>query len=172
MKKLTTLLFVLLAGGCSDAPETDLEGLKAMRDQWQMAFDGKDPVALAALYAENGAVLPPNDVTVKGRAAIEGFWTEFLASGISGEIRDTDVYAHGDVGYKVGAFTISDPGGATIDTGKYIEIWRHVDGRWQLQHDIHNSDMPLPAPPPAPEPEDEAEVIDDEAELVDDDGQI
>jgi len=39
MKKLTTLLFTLLAIGCSDAPETDLEGLKAMEGEWQAGFD-------------------------------------------------------------------------------------------------------------------------------------
>ncbi len=49
MKKLLILVFVLLMAGCMQAPQTDLEGLKAMRDVWQSAFDAKDPAALAAI---------------------------------------------------------------------------------------------------------------------------
>ncbi len=158
MKKLTTLLFALLAIGCSDAPETDLEGLKAMEAEWQAGFDARDAAAIAAVYADNGAVLPPNGTTVKGRAAVEAFWVEFMSSGIGGEINDTEVYASGDLGYKVGSYVITDPGGTTIDVGKYIEVWRNVDGKWQMLHDILNSDMPPPAP--VPEPDDEAEVFD------------
>jgi len=107
---------------------------------------------------------------VRGRAAVEAFWREFISSGIGGEINDIEVYASGDLGYKVGSYVITDPGGTTIDVGKYIEVWRYADGNWQMLHDIFNRDMPLPAPPPVPEPDDEAEVIDnDEAEVFDND---
>ena len=54
MKKLMTLVFVLLAAGCMQAPQTDLEGLKAMQDVSQSAFDARDAAALAAIYTEDG----------------------------------------------------------------------------------------------------------------------
>ncbi len=162
MKKLMISAIVLLMAGCMQAPQTDLEGLKAMQDVWQSAFDAKDPAALAAIYAEDGALLPPNSETISGRAAIEAFWREFQASGIGAEIKDTEVYAHGDDGYTVGTYTITDAGGATIDEGKYVVIWRHADEVWQLHRDIWNSNLPLAAPEPEPEPEDEAEVADED----------
>ncbi len=160
MKKLITLVFVLLAAGCMQSPQTDLEGLKAMQDVWQSAFDARDSAALAAIYAEDGALMPPNSDTVIGRAAIEAFWADFQASGIGAEIKDTEVYAHGDDGYIVGVYTVTDAGGATIDEGKYVVIYRNVDGKWQMHRDIWNSNLPLaaPEPEPEPEPEDEAEV--------------
>ncbi len=166
MKKLMTLVFVLFAAGCMQAPHTDLEGLKAMPDVWQSAFDARDAAALAAIYAKDGALMPPNSNTVIGRAAIEAFWADFQASGIGAEIKDTEVYAHGDVGYNVGVYTVTDTGGATIDEGKYVGIWRHVDGKWQMHRDIWNSNLPLAAPAPEPEPEPEPE---DEAEAADED---
>ena len=169
MKKFTTVLVALLAIGCSESPETDLDGLRAMEAEWQAGFDARNAAAIAAVYADNGAVLPPNGTTVHGRAAVEAFWAEFMSSGIGGEINDTEVYASGDLGYKVGSYVITDPGGMTIDVGKYIEVWRYADGKWRMQHEIFNSDMPLPAPPPPPEPDDEAEVIDDETEVMDED---
>ncbi len=168
MKKLITLVFVLLMTGCTQGPQTDLEGLNGMRDAWQSALDAKDPAALAAIYAEDGALLRPHSETMSGRAAIEAYWTEFQASGIGIEIKDTEVYAHGDVGYKVGTFTATDAGGATIDEGKYVEIWRHVDGKWQLRRDIWNSNLPLAAPETEPEQESEPEP-EDEAEIIDED---
>ena len=159
MKKFMTLVLVLLAVGCTQAPQTDLEGLKAMRDVWQSAYDAKDAALITAIYSENGAVMPPNSESANGLAAIEGFFREFQATGMRVELQDTEAYAHGDVGYKVGTYTISDADGATVDEGKYVEIWRYIDGTWRMHRDIFNSNLPLPAP--EPEPEDEAEVADE-----------
>ena len=164
MKMFTNVLLMILVAGCMQAPPADLEGLKAMRDAWQSAYDANDAALIAGIYAENGAVMPPNSEAVHGRAAIGGLFAEFHAGGLNVVIKDNEVYAHGDVGYKVGTYTISGPDGATVDEGKYVEIWRHIDGTWQMHRDIFNSNLPLPAPAsePSPEPEDEAEVTDDE----------
>ena len=167
MKNLMTLVLILLMAGCMQAPQTDLEGFKAMRDVWQSAYDAKDPAVLAAIYAEDAVLLPPNSETIGSRAAIEAYLTESLASGISTGMKDTEVYAHGDVGYMAGTYTVTDAGGATIDKGKYVEIWRQVDGKWQIYRAIWNSSLPLATPEPEPElepepePEDEAEVVDE-----------
>ncbi len=138
MKKLMTVVFVLLMAGCMQAPQTDLEEFKAMRDVWQSAYDAKDPTASAANYAEDGALLPPNSETINSRAAIEAYLTESLASGISIGLKDTEVYAHGDIGYMAGTYTVTDAGGATIGEGNYAWIWRHVDGQWQMHRAIVN----------------------------------
>ncbi len=66
---------------------------------------------------------------------------EFISSGIGGEIKDTEVYSRGDTGHKVGGYVITDPGGTTIDVGKYIEVWRHADGKGCTKF---NSDLSLP----------------------------
>ncbi len=146
MKKLMILVFVLLIVGCTQTPQTDLEGLQGMRTVFQSALDAKDPAAIAAIYTEDGALLPPNSETVSGRAAIEAFWRETLASGIGGEGKNIEVHALGDVGYTVGTFTATDADGATIGEGKYVEIWRHVDGEWQMHRDIWISNLPLTTP--------------------------
>ena len=67
MKIFTTLVVVLLAIGCTQASHTDLEGLKAMRDVWQSAYDAKDVVLIAGIYSENGSVMLPNSKSVTGR---------------------------------------------------------------------------------------------------------
>jgi ketosteroid isomerase-like protein len=145
MKTMMSVLFALLMTGCMQAPQADLDGLKAMREVWQSAFEAKDSAAIAAIYSADGAVLPPNGETVTGRPAIDVFWKDFLASGIGGEIQDTEVYAQGNVGYKVGRYSITDAGGTVVDEGKYVEIWREVDDQWQLHRDIFNSNRLLAA---------------------------
>lgn len=151
MKKFMTLVFVLMMAGCMQAPQTDLEGLKAMVEAMQSAFDSRDPAAIAAVYAEDGVGMPPNTAATIGREAIEDFWREFLDDGMDpGVATVTDVYAHGDVGYDVGTYAVTDSRGA-IDMGKYVRIWRHGDGKWQLHHVIWNSDLPLSAPEPESE---------------------
>jgi ketosteroid isomerase-like protein len=146
MKKLMILVSVLLMAGCTQAPQTDLEGLKATIDVSQSAFEASDPVAIAAIYAEDGAVMSPNSETVTGQAAIEDFWMEVLASGIDlGVAKTTNLYAHGDVGYEVGTYAVTEVDG-DIDEGKYVRIWRHGDGKWRLQHVTWNSNLPLSAP--------------------------
>ncbi len=68
MKKLMVPAFVLLMAGCMQAPQTDLEGLKATIEVSQSAFDARDAAAIAAIYADDGAVMPPNSETTTGQA--------------------------------------------------------------------------------------------------------
>ena len=160
MSKLTTLAVITLLVACAEAPQpqTDLDGLKAMRDVVQARLDTRDPATIATLYAENGSVLPPNGDIVKGRAAIEAFWVEFLSSGISVNVTDTNVHASGDVGYKVGTYTIASAYGELLDEGKYVEVWHYMDGKWQMMYDMFSSNRPLSAPARV----DEAQVMDED----------
>ncbi len=151
MKRSMIPAFVLLMAGCMQAPQTDLDGLNAMIDVSQSAFDARDAAAIAAIYADDGAVMPPNSETTTGQAAIEDYWRDVLATGIDlGVAKTTNVYAHGDVGYEVGTYAVTDSDGA-IDEGKYIRIWRHGDDKWRLKHVTWNSDIPLLAPEPESE---------------------
>ncbi len=143
MKKVIILFAALVMASCMQAPQTDLEGLKSMRNAWDSAYSAGDAAALAEIYEEDGALMPPNGTPISGRADIEAFWGDFMASGGAVIITDAEAYAHGDVGYKSGTYMVTDSGGASVDEGKYVEVWRHTDGRWQMHRDIWNSNLPL-----------------------------
>ena len=163
MKKFITLSFLLVAAGCTQEPQTDLDGLKATEEMWQSAYDAEGSAELAAMYAQDAILMPPNSNSVVGRAAIEVFWDGFKASGVDVQINDTEVYGQGSDGYTVGTYTASDANGATVDEGKYLVIWRYDQGQWQLYRDIFNSNLPLPAPEPEVTPEMDSE---DEAQAA------
>ena len=146
MKRLISLAFVAMLAACGGGAqvETDLAGLRDMADAFQIQLNIRDRAALAALYAPNGSVMPPNAETVTGREAIEAFWGEFLATGNIVNLTDTQVRANGNIGYKVGTYTIASPYNELLDKGKYIEVWHHDDAGWHLMYDIFNSDRPPP----------------------------
>ncbi len=144
MKKLLTMLSIAVLAGCGGGQqvETDLAGLRDMGDAFRVQLNIRDTAALAAMYARDASILPPNAPIVGGRDAIEAFWAEFLASGNIVGVKDTDVQANGHIGYKVGTYTIASPHNQLLDRGKYIEVWHHTDGGWQIMYDIFNSDRP------------------------------
>ncbi|MDX1405395.1 MAG: nuclear transport factor 2 family protein [Woeseiaceae bacterium] len=147
MKKLLTIfsLGLLTACGGGAEVETDLAGLRDMGDQIQIQLNIRDAAALAAIYGVNGSVMPPNAETVSGRDSIEQFWNEMLASGNIFNVKGDRVRANGNIGYRVGTYTIASPHNQLLDRGKYVEVWHHDESGWHLMYDIFNSDRPVPA---------------------------
>jgi ketosteroid isomerase-like protein len=135
-----------LLAACGDGTqvETDLAGLRDMGDSFQVQLNIRDAAALAAIYSPNGSIMPPNAETVTGREAIEAFLVELLATGNIINLKDTQVRANGNLGYKVGTYTIASPYNELVDKGKYIEVWHHDEAGWHLMYDIFNSDRPPP----------------------------
>lgn len=146
MRLLTLLSIVVLAacGGGGAQIETDLAGLRDMGDSLQVQLNIRDTVTIAAIYAPNGSIMPPNVETVTGREALEAFWVEFLSTGNIININANQVRANGNIGYRVGTYTIASPHNELIDKGKYVEVWHHMDDGWRLMYDIFNSDRAQP----------------------------
>lgn len=146
MKKLLTLLSIAMLAACGEGPqvEADLAGLRDMGDALQVQINIRDTAAIAAIYATNGSIMPPNLETVTGREALDAFWVEFLATGNILNIKAKQVRANGDIGYRVGSYTIASPHNELIDRGKYVEVWHHGNEGWRLMYDIFNSDRAQP----------------------------
>ena len=106
-------------------------------------FGQGDAAGLAALYASEGQILPPNGDFVVGHAAIQGFWQAVFNSGLTGAALDTlEVEQFGDTAIEVGKYQLLVAGGQVADWGKYIVIWKHEGGAWKLHRDIFNSSRP------------------------------
>ena len=133
---LTLILFGLGAAGRS-GPREGIEAANAA------AYARRDAGAVAAMYTERGQLFPPNEKIVEGRAAIERYWKASMNSGIKAiELKTTEVEALGESAVEVGSYTVYGKDGAAIDRGKYLVLWRRVDGAWKLHRDCWNSDGP------------------------------
>ena len=128
-------------------PSTNIRDTIAVaNDEFMAAFKRADAAGLAALYTEDGQVLPPNGDFVTGRQAIQGFWQVLFDMGIKeAKMEIVEVEKHGDTVVEVSKFKLLADGGQVLDKGKYIVIWKQDGGRWKLHRDIFNSSMPAPA---------------------------
>ncbi len=127
--------------------------IRASAPAWATAFNAGDADAIAAFYAEDGVLQPPNAPAVAGRDAIRAFMADFIegakAAGQTVNIPASEaIGVSGDMAYDAGAFTVTDASGATVDTGKFLAVYKKKDGKWLYVRDIWNSDMPAaPAMP-------------------------
>jgi ketosteroid isomerase-like protein len=60
-------------------------------------------------------------------------------------IATVEVDGRGDIAYEVGTYTFTKQDGTVLDHGKFIVVWKLVEGEWQVHRDIYNSSVPPPA---------------------------
>jgi uncharacterized protein (TIGR02246 family) len=129
-------------------PSDVAAAIRRLDAAFMKAANAKDTRALvAAFYAREAALLPPNHPIVEGRDNIRGFFQGLVDAGLSGiKLETIKVVSAGDAAYSRGRYvlTISPPGGPAVqDTGKFIVGFRRqADGSWRAVDDIFNSDNP------------------------------
>lgn len=151
-------IFALLAAtGCSSTPRVDLDAEeKAIRElsaRWNEAEAAKEIDTILTMYANDALELPSNTPPVKGATAIRAWYESWLPSpdmDMSFQTEIVEVAASGDLAYERGtySFTMNSPSGPLDDDGKYVTIWKKIDGQWKAFTDIANSNRPC-----RPEPE-------------------
>jgi uncharacterized protein (TIGR02246 family) len=132
---------LLLAVACRPAPAPTGGEDRALRDvvaRYEAASNEGDAVALAALYADDALLLPPDGGIVAGHDAILAFWQDGIESGVSFEVVESSASA--DNGYVVGRFMMEANATAPADSGKYVLcLERQPDGAWRVVADIWNA---------------------------------
>jgi uncharacterized protein (TIGR02246 family) len=120
------------------------KGIDAANKAFGVAIAAGNAAGVAALYTDDAVAMPPNSETVTGRPAIEKAFQGMIASGVKEVILTAkEVEAHGDTATEVGAYSVKDAAGKEIDRGKYVVLWKRVQGQWKLHRDIWNSNAPM-----------------------------
>ena len=144
-----TGLVLLGAAGCRPQPvsfsSADRDANQAVIDEFRDAVRAKDWDAVSALYADDGMLMPPNQPTVTGRAAIHDWLANFPPI-VSFDLRTEEVTGMGDLAYVRGRWTyVLALEGSPSDSGRFLEIHRlQPDGTWRITRDIFNSDVIRP----------------------------
>jgi uncharacterized protein (TIGR02246 family) len=125
----------------------DEQAIRVQVDHWLQLVKAKDAAGIAALYAEDGAVMPPNAPIGKGRTAIEQTWASMMQTpgfDLTFVPEQITVSSSGDMALDRGTYklAIAPNGTAMTDTGKYVVVWRKVGSEWKAAADIFNSDLP------------------------------
>ena len=111
--------------------------------QLMTSFALGDAMGVAAIYTEDGQVLPAYSAAIRGRAAIQAFWQGCMDIGICAMQRTAlEMDCLAATINEVGEYRFLDRHGRVLDVGKYVIIWKHHHGQWQIQCDIWTSSLP------------------------------
>lgn len=117
--------------------------IQALENEWAALMVKKDAAALIELYSDDAQSLRPNAPTLKGKAAIKAFFDSAMAISTVqtfNTFQTQDVYGTPDEVTEVGTVTEKDASGKIISTGKYISVFRKVDGKYKCVREIYNAD--------------------------------
>lgn len=151
---LCTLLLTSAAGGqaspAGKGDAQDIEAIGRVAAQFSQLYMKGDARGMAAIYTEDGVIFPGGRPMIKGRAAIQTYWT--LAPGVTVVEHKTtadSIIVVGNTAYDWGTFVARNAREGQAGNpgyGKYVIVWqRQRDGRWLMHLDIWNSS---PAPQP------------------------
>ena len=113
------------------------QAIEAAVRRYVAASNQGDASGLAALYADDAVLLPPDHEPIRGRAAIQAFWDQGTDEGL--EVSNLAVEANGNLGWLVGRYHLPATDEEPADSGKYVMcLKRQSDGSWKLTADIWN----------------------------------
>jgi len=99
------------------------------------------PAALA-LYTAEAQLLPEGAPTFKGWEEIARFFEGVFAQGVvAAKFVTLDVEGNASEASEVGAYELyaaTSEGTVTVDRGRYLVLWRKVDGHWMIHRDMIN----------------------------------
>src|SRR5262245_2132826 len=128
--------------------QTPMDGVEQIVRRLEAAFNARDPAALAALYADDAVLMPPNEPHVQGNQPIRHWFDQALPRLGAIRLLPTDTRAAGDLAVQVGSFRLTPnstsstlPGSERA--GKYVLVLTRAGEQWAISADIWNVDQPL-----------------------------
>ena len=148
-----TILALAIALAAASAASAADHGLASLDEAWIKAMLAGDLDAVAALYAADAVMYPPDSMEARGRDAIRtGYEALFAGMKILDlKIVPAQYETEGDVSYGWGRFSLKmapKAGGSAVQMeGRYMAVAKKIDGKWLYVADP--ASIPLP---PAPKP--------------------
>jgi len=141
MKQVAAIMIGMMFMGITFADDSVKQSILDGNARLMKAF-GHDAHAIASLYTQNGQLLPAGSDAIEGHAAIATFWQGVFDAGITGVTLDTlEVSSMGDTAAEVGRLELRNKEGQVVDKGKYVVVWKFVNGVWKLHRDIWTSNL-------------------------------
>jgi len=139
---VSCVLAALVLSGPVSADSTR-DAIEAVNAQFVAAFGQGDSKGVASLYTVNAQLMPEGSDAIKGRAGIQKFMQVAIDSGVASiSLTTLEKFGSGSTATEVGVYEMHDKAGKAVDHGKYVVLWRQVNGTWQLHRDIFNSSVP------------------------------
>jgi len=142
------VLLILSFTSCQQSPEKtptfDIEkarGEIALRLRaYEDAITSGDKGVFATLYAEDAEILHDGGPSTLGRDNIVMGFEGWVRDSVIGEFETTGLWGNADLLVEQGTGYFAHAGGKWKSTGKYLLVWKNVDGEWQIFRDTWFSD--------------------------------
>lgn len=157
MPKFNVLILVVAAGlicvGCPTEPTVDayaeMQEIRELDRLWLLAFEEKDVENAMRFFAPDAVLMPAHTPAIAGRQPIREWFESWLPNpDVSSSFAPEKIVvaASGDLAYDRGTyeFSMETPEGRIRDVGKYLIVWKLIDGEWKAILDISNSDLASP----------------------------
>jgi len=150
---ISSVAACLLIAGCAAPPGVDLNAealnIRELDRQWLAAFQEKDMEGAVRFFARDAVLMPAHTPAIVGREQILAWFESWLQNPTVSSTFAPDVVevaASGDLAYDRGTyhFTSDTAEGRVADSGKYLIVWKMIDGEWKAIFDISNSDLASP----------------------------
>jgi ketosteroid isomerase-like protein len=140
-------LLIVAVAGSAGQQKTD-PALDKLAAAFAEAFNAKDAARVASFYADDAIVMPPDQAMVRGRRNVEAYYARGFRQDISNfRLLPIESAITGAHGFEAGTSTLTErkasstrgPDVITTD-GKYVVIYKRVNGQWKIAYDIFNND--------------------------------
>ncbi len=158
MRAVTAVAVLLLVFACQTPPppelaEADRAAINALADAYQSAGVAGDWDGWSALWTENAVYMVPGAPALEGRSAIRVSLDAFPSPPSEMTVSIHAAEGFGQWAWARGSYSFTMPASgempAISDVGKFLWVLeKQADGRWLIDTEAYNSDLPL-APPPA-----------------------
>lgn len=109
--------------------------------QFNEAMQSGTNEKLAEFFAEDVVVMVPGGPILRGRQQVARL-VLFAAPKPEFSVvsKTIDLAESGDLGYSAGINRIEGPAGSS--SGKWVHVWKRVQGQWKIAYAIANTDPP------------------------------
>ena len=148
MKAFFVSLFFLAIGFSAfsqtyTGDQKDIESILNNIASFSESVMAGNDVAIAAAYTEDAKIFPTNRDIITGQAKIQAYWmssddyttTHHKVTPSEIKILGDEAY---DYGYYEGA-TKGPDGKVSTWQGKYVIVWKKIEGEWKIYLDIWNN---------------------------------
>ncbi len=147
MKKLLLLSALLITPMLSSAQtyngsEEEVRTILKNIDAFSGFVVAGDIEAIGQSYTEDASILVNNRDIITGRDPIEAYWTPGGSSRtVYHKIHPVEITITGDTAYDMGRYegrTRMQNGDEASWKGKYVIVWKKIEGEWKIYIDIWN----------------------------------
>lgn len=131
--------------------KSDEQAIRSLSKNWLELTKKNDVAACAALFADDGVSYGMNQEPFVGPAAIKKHFSDMHDKNpkemVDWSTDRVEVSSSGDLAVEYGKFNVTGLGkdGKESDYGKYLTVYRKVNGVWKVAADIGSSTKPVAA---------------------------